>query len=142
MHGGPKEQFFCPIKHCKRNTKKFTRREHLQEHLRRVRKRQDVDTAEAAGQDAPLPGTTASDHNPDDECRATKRKHIGAGSHTEDLSEECISAQLMELKHENLELRRLWEAYRKEIDEMRTLVSRLETQGHMQSPGRRSDGTA
>jgi hypothetical protein len=40
MHGGTKEQLFCPFENCKRNAGSgFTRKENLHEHIRRVHRR-------------------------------------------------------------------------------------------------------
>lgn len=54
MHGGTGKQLFCPEKTCKRHTGSgFTRKENLQEHLRRVHRRtstglSDMDSNAAA----------------------------------------------------------------------------------------------
>ncbi|KAI9709298.1 MAG: hypothetical protein M1820_003418 [Bogoriella megaspora] len=43
-HGGPRESLMCPFKDCKRSTGSgFTRKENLNEHLRRVHRRTDDD---------------------------------------------------------------------------------------------------
>ena len=43
-HGGPRESLMCPFKDCKRSTGAgFTRKENLNEHLRRVHRRVDDD---------------------------------------------------------------------------------------------------
>ena len=133
MHGGPKEQLFCPIKHCKRHTEQgFTRRENLQEHLRRVHKLQDVDSVEAAAQDAPTPGTAPSDHDSEDEGRASKRKRMSVVSQNEELPEEDVRAELKKLRLDNFELKRMWEAQREEIGEMKQQLKQLTTQQHIQ----------
>lgn len=129
MHGGPKEQLFCPIKHCKRHTEQgFTRRENLQEHLRRVHKLQDVESIEAAAQDALTPRTAPSDHDSDDDNRSTKRKRTSIVSQSEDVSEEDIKTQLKKLRLENAELRGMGERQRAEIDEMREQIRHLAEQ--------------
>ncbi|THV67185.1 hypothetical protein D6D28_07685 [Aureobasidium pullulans] len=142
MHGGPKEQLFCPIKHCKRHTEQgFTRRENLQEHLRRVHKLQDVDSVEAAAQDAPTPGTAPSDHDSEDEGRASKRKRMSVVSQNEELPEEDVRAELKKLRLDNFELKRMWEAQREEIGEMKQQLKQLTTQQHIQLQRWRPDGT-
>ena len=51
-HDELKGQLFCPYKDCKRHTSKaFTRRENLQEHLRRIHKIQGTDSVDAVAQD-------------------------------------------------------------------------------------------
>ncbi|KAI4745710.1 hypothetical protein E4T50_03962 [Aureobasidium sp. EXF-12298] len=129
MHGGPKEQLFCPIKHCKRHTEQgFTRRENLQEHLRRVHKLQDVESIEAAAQDALTPRTAPSDHDSDDDNRSTKRKRTSIVSQSEDTPEEDIRTQLKKLRLENAELRGMGESQRAEIDDMKQQIKHLAEQ--------------
>ena len=72
QHGGPKENLLCPIPLCKRNNGAgFTRKENLNEHLRRVH-RQPSAVESAEGEQSPLdtmtsdgnaPKTKASDAN-------------------------------------------------------------------------------
>jgi hypothetical protein len=129
MHGGPKEQLFCPIKHCKRHTEQgFTRRENLQEHLRRVHKLQDVESIEAAAQDALTPGTAPSDHDSDDDTRSVKRKRMSVVSQSEDAPEEDIRTQLKKLRVDNAELRNMGETQRAELDAMKEQIKFLQEQ--------------
>ena len=129
MHGGPKEQLFCPIKHCKRHTEQgFTRRENLQEHLRRVHKLQDVESVEAAAQDAHTPGAALSDHESDDDARSTKRKRMSVVSQSEDAPEEDIKTQLKKLRLDNAELRSMGESQRAELDAMKEQIKFLQEQ--------------
>jgi uncharacterized coiled-coil protein SlyX len=129
MHGGPKEQLFCPIKHCKRHTEQgFTRRENLQEHLRRVHKLQDVESIEAAAQDALTPGTAPSDHDSDDDARSIKRKRMSVVSQSEDAPEEDIRTQLKKLRLDNAELRTMGASQRAELDAMKEQIKFLQEQ--------------
>ncbi|KAI5194501.1 hypothetical protein E4T39_08644 [Aureobasidium subglaciale] len=146
MHGGPKEQLYCPIKHCKRHTEQgFTRRENLQEHLRRVHKLQDTESLEAAAQDAPTPGSAPSEHDSDDEGRSVKRKRMSIVSPSEDVPEDDIRTQLVKLRLENSELKAemktMWENQRAELDEMKQQIRQLTLQQNVQIPRWRPDGT-
>jgi len=146
MHGGPKEQLFCPIKHCKRHTEQgFTRRENLQEHLRRVHKLQDVESIEAAAQDALTPGTAPSDHDSEDDSRSIKRKRMSVVSQSEDAPEEDIRTQLKKLRLDNAELRSMGEKQRVELDAMKEQIKFLQEQlagtQNVQIPRWRPNGT-
>ncbi|KAK6003394.1 hypothetical protein QM012_009165 [Aureobasidium pullulans] len=126
MHGGPKEQLFCPIKHCKRHTDHgFTRRENLQEYLRRVHKLRDVESVEAAAQDAFTPGTAHSDHDSDHDNRSTKRKYASIVSLDEDMLEEDVETQLKKLRLENAELRGMGKSQQAEINELKLQIRHL-----------------
>jgi hypothetical protein len=145
MHGGPKEQLFCPIKHCKRHTEQgFTRRENLQEHLRRVHKLQDVDSIEAAAHDALTPGTAPSDHDSDEDSQSIKRKRMSVVSQGEDAPEEDIKTQLKKLRLDNAELRNMGENQRAELDAMKEQIKFLQEQlagtQHVQIPRWRPNG--
>lgn len=114
MHGGPKEQLFCPIKHCKRHTEQgFTRRENLQEHLRRVHKLHDLSEIE----DAPTP--TVSEHSD----YSIKRKRPSIQS--DDVSEEDLRSQVKRLRDENSDLRQMWERQRNDIIAIRNELKQL-----------------
>ncbi|TIA45596.1 hypothetical protein D6C79_05585 [Aureobasidium pullulans] len=102
MHGGPEEQLFCPIEHCRRHTEHgFTRRENLEEHLRRMHKLQDVDSTRDAAQEICITALTPFDHDFEGLFRTTKRKRMDLWSHSEaqgrsrrpdpDILDTCIS---------------------------------------------------
>lgn len=62
-HGGPKSPLMCPHQDCKRSTGKgFTRRENLNEHLRRVHR---IDTPDHSS--VPEHRTSIDHHDDDDE---------------------------------------------------------------------------
>ena len=65
QHGGPKETLMCPIPYCKRNTGHgFTRKENLNEHLRRVH-RQFGDESKEQETDALEPLMAEQNVHPD-----------------------------------------------------------------------------
>ncbi|THY01656.1 hypothetical protein D6D01_10345 [Aureobasidium pullulans] len=136
-------QLVCPYKDCKRHTSKaFTRRENLQEHLRRIHKIQGTDSVDAVAQDTPRLGATPYDHDPDNEGRASKRKRRSTMCHTEDPSEKSIRAQILEVKVENLELHHMWETQSRQLHEMREEINQFPAHGNIHLPGWRSDGIA
>lgn len=69
-HGGPKAFLMCPHPNCKRHTEKgFTRRENLQEHLRRVHSGKEdpsqpqlIDIAPGADLDTPASALSGQDN--------------------------------------------------------------------------------
>jgi hypothetical protein len=150
LHGGPKEQLFCPIKHCKRHMEQgFTRRENLQEHMRRVHKLQDFDGADVPtqAQDVHTPGTVASEHDSDDGSQSRKRKRMSIVSQGEDTLDDNLRDQVKRLRQENSELKSMWETQRTEIssqrDEIREIKQQLRqfTSQQAQLRGWRPSGT-
>ena len=93
-----------------------------------MHKLQDVESVEAAAQDAHTPGAALSDHESDDDARSTKRKRMSVVSQSEDAPEEDIKTQLKKLRIDNAELRSMGESQRAELDAMKEQIKFLQEQ--------------
>ena len=115
-HGGPKAALMCPHEDCKRHSGKgFTRKENLNEHIRRVHtdkqsqsqsipfKRETTDAMPGA-EEAETPASRISETQIDYEDLASpthKRRRL----HNQGLSERSASEGVEDLKHEVNRLR-------------------------------------
>src|SRR5436305_4342818 len=101
-HGGPKEALMCPHSNCKRSSGSgFTRRENLQEHLRRVHKEGDDKRHESVEVDEQSELQSESVGRKRKRSMASDR--TSSASPTEDL--DSLRAEVKRLKQENQELR-------------------------------------
>ena len=141
-HGGPKEQLMCPHIDCKRHSGKgFTRKENLNEHIRRVHdsrgtqsqtiplKREATDAvpgAEEAG--TPYSRTSeAIDPEIDPSSPAHKRRR-----HMPGVSERSASEDVEDLKHELLRLRAENADKESRIADLEAIVRQIQQNGQGQ----------
>lgn len=118
QHGGPKTQLMCNYPDCKRKNKGFTRKENLNEHIRRVHskdsqsqtplKRDDTDATAGAIQDAETPasrGYSESGLEHDDSLlsptQQPKRRRLNSGEASET---EMLRQQVLDLQAKNSEM--------------------------------------
>lgn len=133
-HGGPKAQLMCPHPECKRHTGKgFTRKENLNEHLRRVHASKEEETqhsliAQSANELAMSgpDGETPASHAPemvDHELAAppTKRKRSLPPGAEDDMVEDIDPAQ-QEIK----QLRELLAQKDRTISDLHSDIMQLE----------------
>ncbi|KAL9030735.1 MAG: hypothetical protein Q9196_001161 [Gyalolechia fulgens] len=143
QYGGPKASYMCPHRDCKRSTGSgFSRRENLQEHVRRVHRQvSDAETDKQVAVEASSPVPTApkrrrrqaddDDDGNDDEpepalCQSRKRRRNDNDSDEDDTASdpnqrEELSAEVKRLREE---LRGLDERLRKSEQTVELLVKR------------------
>lgn len=109
-HGGPKAQLMCPHEDCKRHSGKgFTRKENLNEHIRRVHQskdqqsqmiplKRDATDAHPGAEEAETPASEGLDV--EDPTSAYKRRRYNPG-----MSERSASEDVEDLKQEIKRLR-------------------------------------
>lgn len=113
-HGGPKSQLVCPYEDCKRHTGKgFTRKENLNEHVRRVHKETQSqghllkrEAGDAMLDDAETPASRISDAidpDMDPQSPAHKRRRYAPGLEERNGSEdvEGLRQEVERLRSEN-----------------------------------------
>lgn len=161
-HGGPKAQLMCPYDDCKRHSGKgFTRKENLNEHIRRVHQSKDSqsqsialrrDTADVmpGAEESETPASRFSENvDPDDPnspMQKRRRFHLptserSASEDVEDLKQEVQrlrgdntdkSNQLVEMQ---LQLQQFQENEEKRQDEMRMLQESIRQLQQSQGQG-------
>ena len=117
-HGGPKAQLICPYEDCKRHSGKgFTRKENLNEHIRRVHQtkdmqsqhlalKQDATDALAGAEESETPASHFSgvpiDHE-DTGSPMHKRRRFNLDASERSASEdvEDLKQELLRLRHDN-----------------------------------------
>lgn len=155
-HGGTKEQLRCTVVTCKRHTEKgFTRKENLNEHLRRVHgidtrdpvnnasQLKQIATDAAPGAEAETPASRFSDADQMDELTGAgvspvaypalnKRRRLDPGTSPRSTSED-LENELARLRAENQEkderIRRLEEAGAERDARMKNLEEILASMG-------------
>lgn len=159
-HGGPKEQLRCTVPECKRHTGKgFTRKENLNEHLRRVHNIVDpkdpannasqlkqIAADAAPGAEAETPASRYSETDQMDELTGTgvspvaypalnKRRRMDLGTSPRSTSED-VENELARLRAENQEkderIRRMEEADAEKEERLKRLEAAL---GNMSQGG-------
>ena len=135
-HGGPKAQLMCPYQDCKRHVGKgFTRKENLNEHLRRVHASKDPhsqtfpfgkDTQETSMgfEDVETPASRISDAADHEDLTSPvlfKRRRL-----MHDQSELSASEDVEDLKQEVKRLRKANELKDEHSRQMQALVTALE----------------
>ena len=111
-HGGPKEQLMCPYGECKRHSGKgFTRKENLNEHIRRVHQTKEMQTpSQPTKRDATSAGfeeaDTPASENADAEdvtSPAFKKRRVNHETSERSASEgvEDLKKKMQRLQDEN-----------------------------------------
>ena len=145
-HGGPKAQLMCPHEDCKRHSGKgFTRKENLNEHIRRVHQNKDTQSIgmkrEAAdampgAEEAETPASRISEVEQEDPLSpAHKRRRFNPGMSERSASEdvEDLKSQVNRLRAENAEKdQRLMEMDQR-LRDFEAAMRQLQQQGQGQS---------
>ena len=128
-HGGPKERLFCPHKTCKRNSDRgFTRKENLNEHVRRVHDKNSQaqvkpeDVAETSAVDGATPFSECSDFaGPSISIAIGKRKRDSVASLDDrsDTEKEELKSQIRKLTRDNRLWRDRYERSEKQVAELK-----------------------
>jgi len=139
-HGGPKSQMMCPHPECKRHTGKgFTRKENLNEHIRRVHSgkpqgsKSEEDDARPGAEDVETPATLSSVVVEMDELARSpaihKRRRQETFSHGERSGTEDPEEMQQEIKRLRLDIESKDDRLRRmeaEMREQREIVRRLQ----------------
>ena len=130
QHGGPKASYMCPHKDCKRSTGNgFSRKENLQEHLRRVHRQvTDIEAERQLANEKPVTPTVQPRRRrrrvdiDDDEPEPVSRESRKRRRNNDD--DDDSNASALELHDEDLsaQIKRL----RKELQEKDERLKKLE----------------
>lgn len=141
-HGGPKAQLMCPHEDCKRHGGKgFTRKENLNEHLRRVHQGRDPQSQGFSQPD--MNGVTEDMHPPyfthptqeDADSPMHKRRRYTQGASDRSASEgiEDLRQEVVRLREENGNKENEMDRMRIELQELRQMVQLMRDSQTQQS---------